>query len=116
MQSAPGNIGGRLALLRNEGGNANNWIDVRLTGGPASDNTPGHNRVPAFGLGSALCLKIKGLSQTQIVQKPVTHFGIGKKDAADVLRVLWTTGVPVNVLNPSKNATVTQSPPSKPSP
>jgi hypothetical protein len=114
VQSAPGNIGGRLALLRNEGGNTNNWIDVRLTGGPASGNTPGHNRVPPFGLGSTLCLKIKGLSQTQIVQRSVTHFGIGKKDTADVLRVLWTTGVPVNVLNPSKNATVTQSPPSKP--
>ena len=46
-----------------------------------------------------------------MVQKPVTHFGIGSLDAADVLRVLWNTGVPVNVLNPAKNKTVIQTPP-----
>jgi hypothetical protein len=41
----------------------------------------------------------------------VTHFGIGSLDSADVLRVLWNTGVPVNVLNPAKRTTVTQAPP-----
>jgi hypothetical protein len=117
VKSVAGSSGGRVTLLRNEGGNANNWIDVRLTGGRASAKPSGRiGIVPAFGLGSTLCLKIRGLCQTQIVQKPVTHFGIGSKDAADVLRVLWTTGVPVNVLSPAKNTTVTQSPPTQPPP
>jgi hypothetical protein len=117
VKSVAGSSGGRVTLLRNEGGNANNWIDVRLTGGRASAKPSGRiGIVPAFGLGSTLCLKIRGLCQTQIVQKPVTHFGIGSKDAADVLRVLWNTGVPVNVLSPAKNTTVTQSPPTQPPP
>jgi len=89
---------------------------VRLASGPANAKASGQNRVPAFGLGSTLCLKIRGLSQTQIVQKPVTHFGIGSKDAADVLRILWNTGVPVNVLSPAKNTTLTQSPPTQVAP
>jgi hypothetical protein len=105
--------GGRVALLRNEGGNANNWIDVRLDARPANEKATGPNRVPAIGLGGTLCLKITGLSQTQIVQKPVTHFGIGSKEGADVLRILWNTGVPANVLGPTKNTTVTQRPPAK---
>jgi len=116
VKSGPASGEGRVTLLRNEGGNANNWIDVRLASGPANAKVPGPNRVPPFGLGSTLCLKIRGLSQTQIVQKPVTHFGIGSKDAADVLRILWNTGVPVNVLSPAKNTTVTQSPPTQPAP
>jgi hypothetical protein len=107
---------GRVTLLRNEGGNANNCIDVRLAAKPANAKASGQNRIPDFGLGSTLCLKIRGLCQTQIVQKPVTHFGIGSKDAADVLRILWTTGVPANVLSPAKNTTVTQPPPKQAAP
>ncbi len=116
VKAEPGSIAGRLVLLRNEGGNANHWIDVRLDNRPADAKSSGQSRIPPFGLGSTLCLKIKGLSQTQIVQKPVTHFGIGTKDAADVLRVLWNTGVPANVLNPAKNTTVTQTPSSQSAP
>jgi hypothetical protein len=115
VKSGPGGKGGRLTLLRNEGGNANNWIDVRLSGGSVGVKGSSQNRVPAFGLGSTLYLKIKGLSQSQIVQKPATHFGIGSKDAADVLRILWSNGEPVNVIGPVKRSTVTQSPSTKPS-
>ncbi|HXY35274.1 MAG TPA: CRTAC1 family protein [Planctomycetaceae bacterium] len=115
-KSETSNRTGRLALLQNEGGNANNWIDVRLDAHPTDAKAAASTRVPPCGLGSTLCLKIRGVSQTQIVQKPITHFGIGTLDSADVLRVLWTTGGPVNVFNPAKNTTVTQRPPSHPSP
>jgi FG-GAP-like repeat len=111
VKSGPANRAGRVALLRNEGGNANNWIDVRLGGSPPDAKTPDPNRIPPVGLGSTLCLKIRAVSQIQMVQKPATHFGIGRLDAADVLRILWNTGVPTNVLAPAKNTTVTQRPP-----
>jgi hypothetical protein len=84
---------------------------VRLDARPADAKASSQNRIPPFGLGSTLCLKNRGFSQMQIVQKSVTHFGIGSLDSADVLRILWNTGVPVNVLNPTKRTTVIQAPP-----
>jgi hypothetical protein len=103
-----GKSAGRLGLLQNEGGNANNWIDVRLDERPTDAKSA---RIAPQGRGSTLCLKIRAVSQTQLAQKPVTHFGIGSLNAADVLRVLWNTGVPVNLLTPAKNKTVIQTPP-----
>lgn len=111
----PGIAGGRLALLRNEGGNANHWIDVRLDGRPAVTSSA-EKGVPPTGLGATLCLKINAVCQAQIVCRPVTHFGIGSLDSADVLRILWSTGIPVNVLKSAKNETVRQSPPPQSSP
>ncbi len=116
VKAGPGPSAGRVAILQNEGGNANNWIDVRLDSRAANAKTPREIRIPPAGLGSTLCLKCKAVSQTQIVQRPVTHFGIGSLDAADVLRILWNTGVPANVLGPAKKTTVTQMPPEKSSP
>ncbi|HET6328921.1 MAG TPA: CRTAC1 family protein [Planctomycetaceae bacterium] len=103
--------GGRVALLRNEGGNANNWIDVRLVSPPAGTKAASQNRIAPAGVGSTLCLKTRAVSQMQMVQKPVTHFGIGSLGSADVLRILWPSGVPFNVLDAAKNKTLTQAPP-----
>jgi hypothetical protein len=107
-----GKSAGHLGLWKNEGGNANNWIDVRLDPKPQDAKTSTQSRIAPAGLGSTLCLKLRGVSQTQMVQKPLTHFGIGTLEGADVLRILWNTGVPINVLNPAKNTTVTQTSPS----
>jgi hypothetical protein len=123
VKSEPGKTVGRVALLLNEGGNANNWIDVRLENRPAESKaadgmasdgkTVGQTRVPPKGRGATLCLKNRGVSQMQMVTKPVTHFGLGSLDAAQVLRVLWNTGVPVNVPQPAKNTTLVQTPPNR---
>jgi hypothetical protein len=107
-----GKSAGRLGLWKNDGGNANNWIDVRLDIRPQDAKSSTQSRIAPAGLGSTLCLKLRGVSQTQMVQKPLTHFGIGTLEAADVLRILWNTGVPINVLDPAKNTTVTQTSPS----
>ena len=92
--------GGRLHLLRNEGGNANNWIDVRLAGGPAG-----------IGLGSLLQLKSSFVCQSQVVAGPVTHFGIGNLPSADILRIVWPNGIPADIMQPAKNKVVRASPP-----
>jgi hypothetical protein len=115
VKVTPGTADGRLALLRNEGGNVNHWIDVRLDGRPAV-SAPGEKGIPPAGLGSTLCLKSNAVCQAQIVDGPVTHFGIGTLDSADVLRILWTTGIPVNLLKSAKNETVRQSPSLRSSP
>ena len=86
---------GELRALQNNGGNKNNWIQVRLEG-----ITTGSNKVNRDGIGSKLEMKVGDLYQLQYVSEPVSHFGLGAFDAADVVRVVWTNGVPQNVVEP----------------
>jgi FG-GAP-like repeat len=113
VKAGPANQAGRLAILQNDGGNANNWIDVRLDNRPANGKAAGQARVPPRGRGATVCLKVRSALQSQMAVKPVTHFGLGSLDSAQVLRVLWNTGVPVNVLQPAKNTTIIQTPPTR---
>lgn len=86
---------GQLRALQNNGGNQNNWIQVRLEG-----IITGNNKVNRNGIGSKLEVKVSDLYQLQYVSQQVTHFGLGTFDAADVVRVVWTNGVPQNVIQP----------------
>ena len=86
---------GELRALQNNGGNRNNWIQVRLEG-----ITTGSNKVNRDGIGSKLEVKVGDLYQLQYVSEQVSHFGLGAFDAADVVRVVWTNGVPQNVIEP----------------
>ena len=86
------NTEGQLRALQNDGGNQNNWIQVRLEG-----ITAGNNKVNRDGIGSKLEVKVGDLYQLQYVTEQVSHFGLGAFDAADVVRVVWTNGVPQNV-------------------
>lgn len=95
---------GSLRLLKNEGGNVNNWIDARLSnkGGFVS-----------AGFGSVLQIKTGAVCQSQIVNKSITHFGIGQLERADVLRIVWPSGIASNVKPQSKNGTITEVPPAR---
>ena len=86
---------GQLRALQNNGGNQNNWIQVRLEG-----ITSGDNKVNRDGIGSKLEVKVGDLYQLQYVSEQVSHFGLGAFDAADIVRVVWTNGVPQNVIKP----------------
>ncbi len=86
---------GQLRALQNNGGNQNNWIQVRLEG-----IITGNNKVNRNGIGSKLEVKVSDLYQLQYVSQQVAHFGLGAFDAADVVRVVWTNGVPQNVIEP----------------
>lgn len=86
---------GQLRALQNNGGNKNNYIQVRLEG-----ITTGNNKVNRDGIGSKLEVKVGDLYQLQYVSEQVSHFGLGAFDAADVVRVVWTNGVPQNVIEP----------------
>ena len=86
---------GQLRALQNNGGNKNNWIQVRLEG-----ITSGDNKVNRDGIGSKLEVKVGDLYQQKYVSEQVSHFGLGAFDAADVVRVVWTNGVPQNVVEP----------------
>lgn len=94
--------GGYPVLLRNDGGNANNWLSVRLIG--TKSNRDGN--------GAMLRLTSEGLTQTRqskggmsymSAQDPRIHFGLGKRAKIDSLEITWPsahvdklTDLPIN--------------------
>ena len=93
----------QLYLLKNNNGNLNNYIKVQLTGLRA-----GSSKNNFFGIGSKVELKAGDLYQLQYVDKPVIHFGIGNRDNADIVRVVWSNGVPQNHFKPQTNQTIVE--------
>ena len=89
---------GRVVVLRNEGGDQNSWLQVKLEGVNA-----GNNKNNIDGIGAKVELKVGELYQIKYITDPITHFGLGKEQQADVLRVIWTNGVPQNVITPKSN-------------
>ena len=86
---------GRPRVLRNDGGNVNQYADVRLVAlrqGSGKNNT--------FGLGGTVELRARDLYQLRLATDRVTHFGLGRRLKADVLRVRWPNGVSQTVYYP----------------
>ena len=91
-------INGGIYLLRNDGGNTNRFINMRLVGlraGSAKNNF--------FGIGAKVELRAEDLYQTKFVTDPNIHFGLGKRSKADVIRIRWTNGVPQNIFFPESD-------------
>jgi len=95
--------GDGLNAYSNEGGNKNGWLTVQLEGLDS-----GSQKVNRRGVGSQVEIKAGNLYRMQTVSLQPTHFGLGRHRKADVLRTLWTNGVPQNVLAPDVNTTVTE--------
>jgi hypothetical protein len=89
---------GRLRLLRNDGGNANHYLNVKLTGLKVAGSKNNY-----FGIGAKVEVHAGGMYETRVVTEPVTHFGLGQRLTADALRIVWTNGVPQNVFYPRSN-------------
>ncbi|MDE0043324.1 MAG: FG-GAP-like repeat-containing protein, partial [Candidatus Poribacteria bacterium] len=94
---------GQVVALRNDGGNRNSWLQVRLEA-----VTTGNNKVNIDGIGSKVEVKIDDLYQMKYATKPTSHFGLGSAERADVLRVVWTNGVPQNVIKPEANQRIVE--------
>ncbi len=86
---------GAAELYANEGGNANGWMDVALEGLPT-----GSAKVNRLGYGSEIEARAGQLYVFRTASRPVTHLGLGARRRADVLRIVWTNGVPQNALDP----------------
>ena len=99
----------RLFIFTNDGGNTNHWLDVRLRAQQvkASGAQPTESgRVNHYGLGSLLELRAGTMYQPRVVGGQTTHFGLGRNDAADVVRVLLTNGNPQAIIQPKGNQVV----------
>ena len=91
LDIAINNRGDYPELLRNDGGNANHWLEVRLIG----------TRSNRDGIGASLKLVSEGF--TQIKQSkggmsymsaadPRIHFGLGQRTKVDSLKITWPSG------------------------
>ncbi len=86
---------GGLQRLTNDGGNKNHWLDVRLK---ALTSGSGKNNLQ--GLGSVVEVRAGTAYQFREALGGVTHFGLGRLTQPDVMRVVWTNGVPQTRLQP----------------
>lgn len=91
----------------NQGGNAHHWIDVGLLAEQqVRGQTTESGRVNHYGLGSIVELRAGPKFQQRLVTAQTTHFGLGPNVQADAVRVLWTNGIPENVVHPQANSLI----------
>jgi Tfp pilus assembly protein PilF len=90
-----------IRLLANEGSNSRLAVQVALLG-----LRTGSGKNNDFGIGARLDLRTGDTHQTRVVTSRVTHFGLGSRLKADVLRVQWPNGVPQTVYFPGTDQDV----------
>ena len=99
------NNNGKFLLLRNDGGNQNHWIGVKLTGTQSNRD----------GIGAIVRVTSGGLTQRQYVrsggsflsesQRRLT-FGLGQNASIDTIEVEWPSGAKQSVSAPKINSIV----------
>ncbi len=89
---------GKVRLIRNDGGNANRHINVKLVG-----LRTGSGKNNYFGIGSTIEVRAGDLYQKKVITHPGIHFGLGNREKADVVRILWTNGVAQNIFSPGSD-------------
>lgn len=91
-------IDGKLKLLRNDGGNGNHYLKMKLIGIKTGSSKNNH-----FGIGAKVEVRAGDLYQMQVVSSSDIHFGMGNRTKADVVRILWSNGVPQNIFSPGSD-------------
>lgn len=94
---------GRPLVLQNDGGNANGWLKVQLA---AALEGSGKNNF--YGIGSTIEVNAGPHYQSLLVDASVTHVGLGSRDKADVIRVVWSNGVPQNRIDPESRTRIVE--------
>jgi tetratricopeptide (TPR) repeat protein len=91
-------LAGKLRLLRNDGGNGYHHLKMKLVGLRTGSGKNNH-----FGIGAKVEVRAGNLYQMQVVTSPNVHFGMGVRTKADVVRIMWTNGVPQNMFFPDSD-------------
>jgi hypothetical protein len=86
------NNGQAPQLLRNDGGNANHWLEILLIGTKSNrDGVGARVKVSAGDL--ILYDQRKGGMSYQSAQDPRLHFGLGPHSRVDTVEILWPSGI-----------------------
>jgi len=83
---------GPAVLLRNEGGNKNHWLRLNLKGLADNKSAIG-TKVEVFAGGNRQKFEIYGSNGYLGQNSPYLTVGLGQSTQADVVRMLWPTGV-----------------------
>ncbi len=86
------NNGQTAQLLRNEGGNANHWVEILLIGTKSNRDGVGA-RLKLTAGDVVLYDQRKGGTSYQSAPDPRLHFGLGRKTKVDSLEILWPSGL-----------------------
>ena len=92
-----------LHWLKNRGGDRNRSLVVRLRG-----LVKGNSKNNYHGLGATLELMAGDAYQLVEVHTPTTLLGLGSLDEADLLRIVWTNGVPEIRFEPKKSESIVE--------
>ena len=101
------NIDGPPTLLRNVVNNGNNWVDLKLIGGPKG---------PRDAIGAKAFLTANGMTQRNDVISGASfcsssdlrlHFGLGKSQRVEKLEIRWPDGTRENIALPGINSVFT---------
>jgi FG-GAP-like repeat len=79
-----------LHLHVNEGGSQNNWLEIRLAG-YVNDQAIGTNNTA---LGTTVETFFPGRYTSQVITRQPVHIGLGKEKEANLVRFLFSNGVP----------------------
>ena len=99
-------IKGTAALLRNDGGNANNWLGMTLKG----------KNGPASAIGAKVTVTAGGKTQVLVNQwvtsylssnDPRLHVGLGKQKNIDLIEIVWSDGKTETYKNITANRYIT---------
>src|SRR3954466_8231582 len=86
------NNGEAPQLLRNDGGNANHWLEILLIGTKSNRDGVGA-RVKLTAGDLVLYDQRKGGMSYQSAQDPRLHFGLGGRTKIDTLEIIWPSGM-----------------------
>jgi hypothetical protein len=100
-----GNNGQPAQLLRNDGGNRNNWISVRLIGTKSNRDGVGAIVTVTAGDLKSVAERKAGYSY-QAAHDPRLHFGLGRRERVDSIEVRWPGGAVDRIPNVAANQSV----------
>lgn len=84
-----GLAGGTPVLLVNRGSKAYRWQVIRTR----AANARGDQRINSFGIGGEMEVRAGLLTEKQIINAPVLHFGLGEHSQSDLARIIWPNGL-----------------------
>lgn len=83
------------------------WLEIQMVGERVRTGEQNWDkRVNHINLGGMLEVKTADRYQPVVVTGPVSHFGLGKHRHADIARILWTNGIPSNVIDPAADVSI----------
>src|SRR6185312_9534967 len=85
------NRGDYPELLRNDGGNANHWLEILLIGTKSNRDAVGA-RVKVVAGDLKLFDQRKGGMSYQSSQDPRLHFGLNQQERVDAIEIRWPSG------------------------